>query len=640
MKTKTFLLLLLWFSIFKLGLAQQPQPDKADFRPINPDIDANWEFIKVRLFDGETKKVIKYSSDIHIRLTGIPMKTDSAIVVDLIEELRKIISTNKVILVNTGGNLVLNFNSKAIGEYNSYKSETGIGNRYDRIKAFSKRKTFPEGVKSTFAKWDTLENDYSSVNFNFNDSLSISDRKKYIEYEILHSLCVVKIKGTGLSPFNSRGPILGKPYWNNDPLKTEFTDQDKFLLAKLYSPDLQKQFKDYMIKSRSWLSYMSFVNKTFLRSIGISVGIILAVIILLVSYKPIFRRTFRSPYLNYLIRGIVISISVFLIQFVYQLFNSQFTEQLFTSSWSGTYVLVTFSNMIIAAFFVSLLISTPLFFLEKLLIRPKMSRTVQSGLRIFLLLILISLVSFIGHPLSNYWPRQLFDYFVLGIILSIGRGILMFIDYSGEFKALAKENEISKLKELKAKAEIRSLQSRINPHFLYNSLNSIAGLAKSEPAKVEKMALSLSDLFRYSINRKDDHMSTVLEEINMVRSYLEIEKIRFGEKLSYNIDADKIIENEQIPKYILQPLVENAVKHGTSNMEGKGKIKITIEKVDNRIVLTVFDNGPAFPEGFVSGTGLQSVYDLLNLICGGNAEVNWQNTPEKFIKITIPVCKP
>jgi two-component system LytT family sensor kinase len=640
MKTKTFLLLLMWLSIFKLGLAQQPQPDKADLRPINPDIDANWEFIKVRLFDGETKKVLKYSSDIHIRLTGTPMKTDSAIVVDLIEELRKVISTNKIILVNTGGNLVLNFNNEAKGEYNSYKSMTGIGNRYDRIRAASKRKTFPDGVKSHFAKYDTLENDYSSVNFNFNDSISISDRKKYIEYEVLHSLCVVKIKGTSFSPFNSRGPILGKPYWNNDPLKTEFTDKDKFLLTKLYSPDLQEQFKDYMIKSRSWLSYMSFVNKTFLRSIGISVGIILAVIILLVSYKPIFRWTFRSPYLNYLVRGIVISISVFLIQFIYQLFNSQFIEQLITSSWSGTYVLVTFLNMIIAAFYVSLLISTPLFFLEKLLIRPKMSRTVQSGLRIFLLLILVSLVSFIGHPLSNYWPRQLFDYFVLGIILSIGRGILMFIDYSEEFKALAKDNEISKLKELKAKAEILSLQSRINPHFLYNSLNSIAGLAKSEPAKVEKMALSLSDLFRYSINRKDDHMSTIFEEVNMVRTYLEIEKIRFGEKLSYNIDVDKIIENEQIPKYILQPLVENAVKHGTSNMEGKGEIKITIEKVDNKIVLTVFDNGPAFPEGFVSGTGLQSVYDLLNLICGGDAEVNWQNNPEKFIKITIPVCKP
>ena len=630
----------MWFSLFKLGLGQSPLPQRPDFKSSNINLNSNWEFVKDRVFDGETKKVIKYKSDIHIRITGNPRNADSTIITNLIEELKKVISTNKILLVKNGGNLVLNFSNGPETENFSAKSFTAIGSNFDGLRAASKRKTFPDGNKSYFAKYDTLENDYSSVNFNFNDSLSISDRKKYIEYEVIQSLCVVKIKRTGFGPFNSRGPILGKPYWNSDPLKTEFTDQDKFLLAKLYSPDLQNQFKDYMIKSRSWLSYMSFVNKTFLRSIGISVGIILAVIILLVSYKPIFRKNFRSPYLNYLIRGIVISISVFLIQFIYQFFTSHFIDQSFTLSWSGPYILASFLNMVIAVIAVSILISTPLYFLEKLLINPKMSRTVQSGLRIFLLLILVLLVSFIGHPLQFYWPRQVFDYFVLGIILSIGRGILMFIDYSEEFKALAKDNEISKLKELKAKAEILSLQSRINPHFLYNSLNSIAGLAKSEPAKVEKMALSLSDLFRYSINRKDDHMSTILEEINMVRSYLEIEKIRFGEKLSYNIDVDKIIENEQIPKYILQPLVENAVKHGTSNMEGKGEIKVTIEKVDNRIVLTVFDNGPAFPEGFVSGTGLQSVYDLLNLICGEEAEVNWQNNPEKFIKITIPVCKP
>jgi sensor histidine kinase YesM len=126
----------------------------------------------------------------------------------------------------------------------------------------------------------------------------------------------------------------------------------------------------------------------------------------------------------------------------------------------------------------------------------------------------------------------------------------------------------------------------------------------------------------------------------LVRSYLEIEQIRFGERLSYKIDVEKTTESMQIPKFIILPLVENAVKHGVSKLEGKGEIKITIKKDDNRIVLVVFDNGPAFPDGFVSGTSLQSVYDLMELTCSSGSELDWQNSPEKFIRIVIPVCKP
>lgn len=635
MKTKTFLLLTLWVSFFELGLAQQFRPQQTGLKPTNLKPDSNWEFVKDRLFDGETKKVLKYNSDIHIRLTGKALKADSTIVADLIEELKKVISTNKIELVKTGGNLVLNFNNKHEGEYISYKTRTGIGQNFDKLrvrgaklKARSGKIENTEKYKHLYARFDTMENEYSSVNFNFNDSLDISERKKYIEYEIIHSLCVINSNGSAKSPYFVKGPILGKSYGNSDPLKTDFNDMDKFLLSKLYSADFQKQFKAYMIKKSSWHSYMIFANKAYMRSIGITSGIILVVIVLLLTYKPIFRRNFRHPYVDYIIRGIVISITVSLIQIIYHYF---------TSSSASNGVIIDFLNILMAVLLVSVLISTPLYFIEKLFIRPDSDRLVQSGLKMFFLLSLVTLLSLLWNTSKFDWSHTLFDFIAIGFILASARGVLMLLEYSEELKVLATASEISKLKELKTKAEIQSLQSRINPHFLYNSLNSIAGLAHSDPGKVEKMALSLSDLFRYSVNRTDDQMSTILDEINMVRSYLEIEQIRFGERLSYKIDMDKTIENMQIPKFILQPIVENAVKHGVSKQEGKGEIKITIEKNSNKIVITVFDNGPAFPEGFVSGAGLQSVYDLLNLICGGDAEVNWQNNPEKFIKITIPV---
>jgi sensor histidine kinase YesM len=229
---------------------------------------------------------------------------------------------------------------------------------------------------------------------------------------------------------------------------------------------------------------MIFTNKAFMRSIGITTGILLVVIMLILTYKPVFRKNLRHSYLNYIIRGIIIATTVYLLQVAYQYFTS-------TSSSS---FLILVLNLVTYAFAVSALISTPLYFIEKLLIRPESDRIVQSAIKMLLLLIMVSLLSFLGNTSKADWSHQLFNFIALGFILAIGRGVLLFIEYTRELNVLAKETEISKLKELKAKAEIQSLQSRINPHFLYNSLNSIAGLAHSDPHKVEKMALSLSDL--------------------------------------------------------------------------------------------------------------------------------------------------
>ncbi len=169
-----------------------------------------------------------------------------------------------------------------------------------------------------------------------------------------------------------------------------------------------------------------------------------------------------------------------------------------------------------------------------------------------------------------------------------------------------------------------------------NSLNSIASLAPVDAQKTQKMAHSLSDLFKYSINRKDKKTNTILDEVNMVKTYLDIEKIRFGDRLQFTVDADKKLEKYQIPLFLIQPLVENAVKHGISKNEGEGNIGLKISKEQNEIIISVSDNGPDFPEGLLSGHGLQTVFDLLRLTYGDKATLNWTNTPRKMIIITIP----
>ncbi|MBB5266683.1 sensor histidine kinase [Algibacter amylolyticus] len=226
--------------------------------------------------------------------------------------------------------------------------------------------------------------------------------------------------------------------------------------------------------------------------------------------------------------------------------------------------------------------------------------------------------------------------FLVLMSLASLRALISYFIFKERSLIIENETKLSHLRELKSKAELKSLQSQINPHFLYNALNSIASLAPINANKTQKMVHSLSDLFKYSINRKGKKMSTVKDEIEMVTSYLNIEKIRFGNRLQFDIEVDETLMNNEIPLFLIQPLVENAVKHGISQNEGEGTIRLKIEKVDNQLVISVKDNGPDFPEGLVSGHGLQTVYDLLRLSYGNNATLNWTNTPEKTITITIP----
>ena len=141
------------------------------------------------------------------------------------------------------------------------------------------------------------------------------------------------------------------------------------------------------------------------------------------------------------------------------------------------------------------------------------------------------------------------------------------------------------------KAEFELLQSQINPHFLYNTLDAIVWLAESgEKEKVVSTVSSLSNFFRASLNQGKD-IVTLKEDIGHVRSYLEIQKIRYQDILDYEIDIDEEINECLIPKITIQPLVENALYHGIKNKRGKGKISIRGKKTDDGAKITISDDG-------------------------------------------------
>ena len=146
------------------------------------------------------------------------------------------------------------------------------------------------------------------------------------------------------------------------------------------------------------------------------------------------------------------------------------------------------------------------------------------------------------------------------------------------------------------KAELELLQAQINPHFLYNTLDTIVWLAEAgDQAKVVSMVGSLSDFFRTTLNQGRD-IVTIKDELKHVNSYLQIQQVRYQDIMEYEVEVPEEIVEYTIPKITLQPLVENALYHGIKNKRGKGKITVTGERVQNYLMLYVEDNGIGITE--------------------------------------------
>lgn len=614
MKTKFIIITLICF-FSNLSLFSNDSATNKDKESIY------WEFIKERLFSNESPDFVSsFQYDILIKLNGASHQ-DSIIIDGLIKELSPLITNRKIgyskdetsptklaIMLGFNDSIhIFSFNLK--GEVLPLNHSPVLnGNQiiYDGFKGVNQKDIFVQ-----------------TINIKFNDSISFSERQRYIYYAILRSLCTMKGDPKKAKTFIDNAIYNSFDY---NPSNTVFTDADKFLLKKLYSNGIngiQEQYRKYIVGKYSWLHYLKSAKKEYIELRGYSFAVICVLILFIVSYYLILRRNFKFKYLGYILPGMSISISIVLVDLAYNLFaTNRDLVSLFLNS--------VFSTTIIA-----IIISTLLYFLEKIIIKPSLSFASQLVTKVLLLLIIS--IAFFGF--LNYGASTGLDKFInfcfISLGLAVGRGIILLLKEVSDSIIRKKDVELSKLKELKAQAEVQALHARINPHFLYNSLNTIAGLAHSNPEKTEKMALSLSDLYRYTINRNSELMSTVADEVDMVRSYLEIEQIRFGDRMRFNIEVEKGLESQPIPKFIMQPLIENAIKHGISKIEDNGEISVSIHKIPGGITIEVVDNGPDFTEGLVSGYGLQSLYDLLKLSYADKAEVNWQNKPKKMIYVII-----
>lgn len=219
--------------------------------------------------------------------------------------------------------------------------------------------------------------------------------------------------------------------------------------------------------------------------------------------------------------------------------------------------------------------------------------------------------------------------------IGIVYAVTSYLDLQRKRKFDEKELELSHLRELKAKAELDALHSKVNPHFLYNALNSIADLSITDGKKARKMTIALADLFRYSINYSQNNFSTVNDEVAMTEVYLQIEKIRFEDQLNYSVKVDEDAGHYLIPRFILQPLVENAVKHGLKVTGKMTEIFLEVKRDNSELIINIVDNGPPFPDELIPGYGVKSVFDKLDLLFPDQYEIRFSNQPRKQVSIQI-----
>jgi LytS/YehU family sensor histidine kinase len=192
--------------------------------------------------------------------------------------------------------------------------------------------------------------------------------------------------------------------------------------------------------------------------------------------------------------------------------------------------------------------------------------------------------------------------------------------------------------KLLAEARLSSLESRIHPHFLFNTLNSIAALIPSDPQRAEDTVGKLASLIRFSLNAHNSGLVPLSQELKIVRDYLEIEKTRFGSRLRYQIAVPESLADVKVPPLALQSLVENSVKHVVAQRAQGAEITIAGAKDSSRIRIEVLDDGPGFSlDAITPEHGLGNLIARLELLYGAAGQLEVTREGDRTaVRLSLP----
>jgi two-component system, LytTR family, sensor kinase len=221
-----------------------------------------------------------------------------------------------------------------------------------------------------------------------------------------------------------------------------------------------------------------------------------------------------------------------------------------------------------------------------------------------------------------------FSYALLVIFIQIYRISIL--------KKEAQIKEESFRKQL-ANAEIKNLKMKFQPHFIFNSLHSISAAAYKNPQVADSMISKLSELLRYSINTSDNNFTTVEEELELAKKYMEIQKLRFGDRINYveKIDANAL--KEKIPLFVFQPLLENCIKHSVELTDEKINVITNVSKSGSQLVISITNNLPddAKSSDKSLGEGIKNLSDRLNYIYNGKHKFEAGKNSQSEFQVTI-----
>jgi two-component system LytT family sensor kinase len=203
------------------------------------------------------------------------------------------------------------------------------------------------------------------------------------------------------------------------------------------------------------------------------------------------------------------------------------------------------------------------------------------------------------------------------------------------------EKKLEEQERLLAEARLAALTSQINPHFLFNTLNSVSSLIRTDPSRARIMVVQLSKVLRRLL-RKHENFSTLRDELSFIEDYLAIELVRFGDKLRFERDVAEDTLDMMVPSMLLQPLVENSIKHGLRSKVEGGTIRIRAYRTGSKLHLLVEDDGVGIPEDKLAtllerGIGVNNVHERLKVLFGSEYRMWIDSEPGKGARIQIEV---
>ena len=236
------------------------------------------------------------------------------------------------------------------------------------------------------------------------------------------------------------------------------------------------------------------------------------------------------------------------------------------------------------------------------------------------------------------WPLKMFGGLVPAFILyAVILAVTSVLD--SKARAAAQQTDTARLNEQLSYAQLNALQRQVEPHFIFNALNSISGLVREQKNDAAvSMIVALSDFIRRVAATSHDPQALLSQEVEFLERYLQIQEVRFAGRLKLDIQIPDELRKAQIPSLILQPLAENAIKHGIAQRAQGGEVRVAASRADGLLHLSVYNDGPLLDgsgSAFKDGIGLSNLRRRLNLLYGHDCDLRLENYGITGVQVSV-----